>query len=98
MCKRCNEGKPQHHPAALRGSRRDFLKPSTATAVSAAGMNFLSASPAAAQPGFGPPADSGAPRRRYVIRGGDVMAMDPQVGDFSPGGRVGGGTKKLARG
>jgi hypothetical protein len=53
MGKRCDEGTPQHHPAALRGSRRAFLKASTATAVSAAGMHFLSVSPAAAPPGLG---------------------------------------------
>src|SRR5215510_16565096 len=98
MCKRCDKGKPQHHPAALRGSRRNFLKASTATAVSAAGMHFLSASSAAAQPGFGPPADSGAPRRRYVIRGGYVMSMDPQVGDFAQGDVLVEGTKIVAVG
>ena len=98
MGKRCDEGKPPHHPAARRGSRRDFLKASTATAVSAAGMHFLSASPAAAQPGFGPPADSGAPRRRYVIRGGYVMSMDPQVGDFAQGDVLVEGTKIVAVG
>jgi len=29
-----------------------------------------------------PPQNSGAPGRRYVIRGGSVMSMDPAVGDF----------------
>ncbi|WP_033345867.1 amidohydrolase family protein [Catenuloplanes japonicus] len=29
-----------------------------------------------------PPRDSGRPGRRYVIRGGTVMSMDPAVGDF----------------
>ena len=29
-----------------------------------------------------PPATSGRPGRRYVIRGGHVMSMDPSVGDF----------------
>ena len=41
MCNLRDQGKPQHHTASRRGSRRDFLKASTATAVSAAGMNFL---------------------------------------------------------
>lgn len=31
----------------------------------------------------GPPEDSGRPGRRYVIRGGAVMSMDPNVGDFA---------------
>src|SRR2546422_3369326 len=98
MCKPCDEGKPQDNTASLYGSRRDFLKASTATAVAAAGMNFLSASPATAQPGLGPPEDSGAPRRRYVIRGGYVMSMDPAVGDFAPGDVLVQGTKILAVG
>ncbi|HEX9347264.1 MAG TPA: twin-arginine translocation signal domain-containing protein, partial [Gemmatimonadales bacterium] len=98
MCKPCDEGKPQDNTASLYGSRRDFLKASTATAVAAAGMNFLSASPATAQPGLGPPEDSGAPRRRYVIRGGYVMSMDPAVGDFAPGDVLVEGTKILAVG
>src|SRR5712692_3480756 len=67
-------------------------------AVAAAGMNFLSASPATAQPGLGPPEDIGAPRRRYVIRGGYVMSMDPAVGDFAPGDVLVEGTKILAVG
>ncbi|MDR7275439.1 amidohydrolase family protein [Catenuloplanes atrovinosus] len=29
-----------------------------------------------------PPADTGRPGRRYVIRGGTVMSLDPAVGDF----------------
>src|SRR6266436_2987167 len=98
MSKPCDEGKPQDNTASLYGSRRDFLKASTATAVAAAGMNFLSASPATAQPGLGPPEDSGAPRRRYVIRGGYVMSMDPAVGDFAPGDVLVEGTKILAVG
>jgi len=98
MCKPCDEGKPQDNTASLYGSRRDFLKASTATAVAAAGMNFLSASPATAQPGLGPPEDSGAPRRLYVIRGGYVMSMDPAVGDFAPGDVLVEGTKILAVG
>jgi len=81
MCKLCDEGKPQDHTASLRESRRDFLKASTATAIAVAGANFLSA-PAAAQAKDDPPADSGKPGRRYVIRGGSVMSMDPKVGNF----------------
>src|SRR2546427_5831704 len=97
MCKPCDEGKPQDNTASLYGSRRDFLKASTATAVAAAGMNFLSASPATAQPGLGPPEDSGAPRRRYVIRGGDVMSVGPGARGFVPGAALCPGAKILAR-
>ena len=84
MCKLCDEGKPQDHDASLHGSRRDFLKASTATAVAAAGLNFLTA-PAAAAKGNDDgdaPGDTGKPGRRIIIRGGSVMSMDPNVGDF----------------
>jgi len=87
-----------HTASQQGGSRREFLKTSTGAAIAAAGMNLLSASPAAAQPGSGPPADSGVPRRRYVIRGGYVMSMDPDVGDFAPGDVLVEGTKILAVG
>ena len=85
MCKLCDEGKPQDHGASPRGSRRDFLKASTATARGARG-----AEPVRRAPGRGadddrdaPPEDSGRHGRRYVIRGGAVMSMDPKVGDFA---------------
>ena len=85
MCRLCDEGKPQDHTGSLRDSRRDFLKVSTATAVAATGLNFLSAPAAASQAKDAPPSDSGKPGRRYIIRGGSVMSMDPSVGDFAKG-------------
>jgi cytosine/adenosine deaminase-related metal-dependent hydrolase len=83
MCKLCDEGKPQDHTGSLRDSRRDFLKVSTATAIAAAAVNFLSAPAAASQAKDDPPSDSGKPGRRYIIRNGSVMSMDPSVGDFA---------------
>src|SRR6266704_3917500 len=80
MCKLCDEGNPQDHS----GSRRDFLKAATATGVAAAGLNLFAARPAAAA-GGDPPADSGKPGTRYVIRGGSVMSMDPKVRDLPQG-------------
>ena len=80
MCKLCDEGTPQNHA----GSRRDFLKASAATGVAAAGLDLFAARPAAADSG-GPPKGLGERGRRYVIRGGSVMSMDPQVGDFAQG-------------
>src|SRR5258705_10561535 len=77
MCKLCDAGRPQNHF----GSRRKFLKGAAATGVAAAGLNVFAPRPAAADDG-GAPADSGRPGRRYVIRGGSVMSMDPHVGDF----------------
>src|SRR5436309_9557361 len=86
MCKLCDEGKPQDHTSSMSGSirdsRRDFLKASSVTAVAAAGLNLFAAPPAAAQATDQAPTDSGKPGRRYIIRGGSVMSMDPKVGDF----------------
>jgi cytosine/adenosine deaminase-related metal-dependent hydrolase len=85
----CDQGKPQDHtdslPDSTRSSRRDFLKVSTATAVAAAGLNLLTASSVSAKDDDdqGGPEDSGRPGRRYLIRGGSVMSMDPGVGDFA---------------
>ena len=81
MCKLCDEGIPQDHPGPVRDSRRDFLKTAALTGVAAGGLNLFAARPAAAD-GGDPPADSGQPGRRYVIRGGSVMSMDPNVGNF----------------
>jgi 5-methylthioadenosine/S-adenosylhomocysteine deaminase len=78
MCMLCAQGKLQNHFA----SRRNFLKGAAATGVAAAGLNLFAARPAAAND---PPADTGRPGRRYVIRGGSVMSMDPHWGDFAQG-------------
>ncbi len=67
------------------GSRRDFLKGAVATAgVAATGINLFAPRPASAQMANAAkaPEDSGRSGRRYVIRGGAVMSMDPRVGDF----------------
>ena len=82
MCKLCDEGKPQDHRHASSDSRRDFIKASTAAAAAAGAMNLFAPRTALADDGRGPPDDHGRPGRRYIIRGGTVMSMDPQVGDF----------------
>lgn len=43
-----------------------------------------------------PPRDSGQPGRRYVIRGGAVMSMDPAVGDFESADVLVEGTRIVA--
>jgi cytosine/adenosine deaminase-related metal-dependent hydrolase len=78
MCKLCDAGSPQNH-----FGRRDFLKTTAATGVAAAGLGLLSPRPARADDGGAAPRDSGQPGRRYLIRGGSVMSMDPKVGDFA---------------
>jgi 5-methylthioadenosine/S-adenosylhomocysteine deaminase len=96
MCTLCDAGKPQNHSTSQLG-RRDFLKASTATAAAAAGMSLFNAPPAAATGDDGP-RDSGRPGRRYVIRNGHVMSMDPKVGDIVRGDVLVEGKKILAVG
>jgi 5-methylthioadenosine/S-adenosylhomocysteine deaminase len=91
MCKLCDEGDPQPHF----GSRRSFLKGAAATGVASLGLNLFAARPAAADE---PPAGCGLPGRRYVIRGGSVMSLDPKVGDFAQADVLVEGKKILAVG
>src|ERR1700724_770123 len=96
MCRLCDAGKPQDHS----GSRRNFLKGAAATGVAGAaatGLNLFAARPAAADSDDAP-ADSGRPGRRYVIRGGSVMSLDPKVGDFARADVLVEGKKILAVG
>src|SRR6185295_3125418 len=94
MCTLCDEGKPQDHSGSQLG-RRDFLKVS---AAAAAGMSLLHAPQAAAHGEDDPPRDSGRPGRRYVIRNGHVMSMDPAVGDIVRGDVLVEGKRILAVG
>jgi 5-methylthioadenosine/S-adenosylhomocysteine deaminase len=80
VCKLCDQGKPQDHSQL---GRRDFLKASSLTAAAAAGMSLFNTRPARADNDEDPPEDSGRRGRRYVIRDGHVMTMDPDVGDFA---------------
>jgi 5-methylthioadenosine/S-adenosylhomocysteine deaminase len=78
MCILCAQGKSQRHF----GTRRNFLKGAAATGLAAAGANLFAPRRAVADD-RDMPQGSGTPGRRYVIRGGAVMSMDPQVGDFA---------------
>jgi cytosine/adenosine deaminase-related metal-dependent hydrolase len=97
MCILCDAGKPQNHATSQLG-RRDFLKASTATAAAAAGLSLFNAPQAKAHDGDGPPRDSGKPGRRYVIRNGHVMSMDPAVGEIVRGDVLVEGKKIVAVG
>ncbi len=77
MCKLCDEGKPQNHF----GSRRNFLKAAAATAIVAASSRLFA--PSRALAAANPPTGAGSSGRRYIIRGGSVMSMDPHIGDFA---------------
>jgi len=85
MCLLCNLGKSRNRF----GSRRSFLKGAAATGAAAAGLRLFAPRPAFAQVGTQAdiqpdmPQDTGRYNRRYVIRGGAVMSMDPHVGDFA---------------
>jgi 5-methylthioadenosine/S-adenosylhomocysteine deaminase len=78
MCKLCHRGMLQNHF----NSRRNFLKGAAAAGVAAAGLNLFASRPAVAQLATPtePPRGTGTPGRRYVIRGGSVMSMDPNLG------------------
>jgi 5-methylthioadenosine/S-adenosylhomocysteine deaminase len=93
MCILCNQG--QSHFA----SRRNFLKGTAAAGIAAAGMSLFAARPASATGGDGdPPRDTGRPGRRYLIRGGSVMSMDPAVPDLVRGDVLVEGKRILAIG
>src|SRR5262245_14068188 len=96
MCILCDQGKPQKHSKQL--GRRDFLKASSAATAAAAGMAIFNAPQAEAHGGGDAPRDSGRPGRRYVIRNGHVMSMDPAVGDIVRGDVLVEGKKILAVG
>ena len=91
MCKFCDAGFRQNHF----GSRRNFLKGAAATGVAASGLNLFAPRPAAADDAL---QNTGGSGRRYVIRGGSVMSMDPKVGDFPQGDVLVEGKKILAVG
>jgi 5-methylthioadenosine/S-adenosylhomocysteine deaminase len=91
MCRLCEQEKLQAHLS----SRRHFLKAAAATGITAAGLNLFATRPAAADQ---PPAECGKPGRRYMIRGGSVMSLDLQVGDFAQADVLIEGKKILAVG
>src|SRR5258708_139111 len=83
MCRVWDKGFAQNHGRSQLG-RRDFLK-TAAAGGAAAGLGLFAARPAAADDDDGPE-DTGKGGRRYVIRGGAVMTMDPSMpnkGEFA---------------
>jgi len=93
MCKLCDERRRQ----VRFGSRRDFLKATAATGLAASSLGLFAPRPARADAGdmFD---GSGRRGRRYIIRGGSVMSMDPKVGDFAQADVLIEGNKILAVG
>jgi cytosine/adenosine deaminase-related metal-dependent hydrolase len=73
MCTLCDRGKPQLHST----SRRGFLKGTAVAGLAAGTMGlFESRAQAQGQP-VNPPPHTGQPGRRYVIRNGYVITMEP---------------------
>jgi 5-methylthioadenosine/S-adenosylhomocysteine deaminase len=73
MCILCDRGKPQL-PST---SRRNFLKGTAATGLAAGAMGLFGSSAEAHGHNVDPPPNTGRPGRRYVIRNGYVMTMEP---------------------
>ena len=96
MCTLCDQGRPQNHSGSTQLGRRNFLKASTATAAATAGAGLFASRDAGANDDA--PGDSGRPGRRYIIKGGAVMSMDPAVGDFAQADVLVEGKKILAVG
>src|SRR5262245_29441341 len=93
MCILCGKS---HH---LSTSRRNFLKGTAATGLAAGTIGTASLfGPRAEASDDGPPRDTGRLGRRYVIRNGYVMSMDPAVGNFVSGDVLIEGKKILAIG
>jgi 5-methylthioadenosine/S-adenosylhomocysteine deaminase len=83
MCILCDRGKPRLHSM----SRRSFLTGTAATGLAAGAMGLFGSRAAEAQ-GLttSPPVNTGRPGRRYVIRNGFVMTMEPGTPSDSPFG------------
>ena len=73
MCILCDRGKPQLHST----SRRNFLKGTAATGLAAGAMALSERSAEAQGHIVNPPPHTGTPGRRYVIRNGYVITMEP---------------------
>lgn len=98
MCKLLCGNQSIHHgePEKAGSSRRGFL--AGASALGAALVSSTS-TPAQATPANGEmPVKTGAPQRRYLIKGGAVLSMDPSVGDFAQGDVLVEGKKIVAVG
>jgi TAT (twin-arginine translocation) pathway signal sequence len=73
QCILCDRGKLQLHSP----SRRNFLKGTAATGLAAGAVALFGPSAEAQGHNVNPPPHTGSPGRRYVIRNGYVMTMEP---------------------
>src|SRR6186713_3257718 len=92
MCKFCIAKLQQRF-----NSRRNFLKGAAATSAAASAMSLFAPRTALAHgSGQNPPRDTGRNGRRYVIKGGAVMSMDPSVPNLPKGDVLVEGKKIIA--
>jgi 5-methylthioadenosine/S-adenosylhomocysteine deaminase len=87
MCQRLcgNQLKHDGEPAKAGSSRRDFLAAGAATLGAAVVSAQGDPSPEGGDRNPEPPRDTGASSRRYLLKGGAVLSMDPKVGNFAQG-------------
>jgi 5-methylthioadenosine/S-adenosylhomocysteine deaminase len=81
MCRLCDQGKPQTGCT----TRRDFLKTSAVAGATAATATLATGSVATAQVSAGIPDWIDQPGRAILIKGGTVLSMDDNVGNFATG-------------
>ncbi|HKX43187.1 MAG TPA: amidohydrolase family protein [Burkholderiaceae bacterium] len=101
MCILCERRLLRRHSLGHWNSRRGFLKAAAAAGVAAGSGGlalFAPRSAAAHDNEEREPEYSGHRGRRYLIRGGAVMSMDPTVGDFASADVLVDGRKILAIG
>jgi len=86
MCQKFCENDVLHarRPALSGSSRRQFLALG-ASALGAAAATLAPASALGALEQAGLPQATGTSHRRYLLKGGAVLSMDPNVGDFARG-------------
>jgi len=92
MCKVCDARRAKTQGV----SRRDFMKTTAVSGLAVAAAAVTTTGSAVAQEVAGPPRDTGMAKSRYVIRGGDVLSVDPAVGDFAGGDVLVEGNKIIA--
>jgi 5-methylthioadenosine/S-adenosylhomocysteine deaminase len=80
MCQLCFSNLQQRF-----NSRRNFLKGAAATGAAASAMSLFAPRALARGSDIHPPRDTGRQGRRYVIKGGAVMTMDPAVPNMARG-------------
>ncbi len=90
MCQKLCENDSNHdgEPGEAGSSRRRFLAVGASALGAAAAFSTPAAAMGRAEHDDDMPRGTGASHRRYILRGGAVLSMDPNVGDFARGRRA----------